>query len=336
MNKTILFILLLFVISVFIACDKEEPLLTESTTDKNDISILKKSTANDIKADQINSEDSGVDLVRIGEMVDIINNKFEEAGSTWRLTEAWFFTVGRGTDPYMRLRTGSRWPYNDVTYVLDESDYTSDVSFTDADAALVSAFDSWNNIANSNLTAIRVPDNGGNFDILDGTYDGDGNFVFLYDLTSPNLDWDAGLIYPEADIVVGGWINPNYFSQGLGSSDIIGVTWTWSDVDRNGDNYNDRQYVEQFYNPAFFWVTSGSMYLDYGSGTDIETIAVHEIGHAHGLGHFGGPLENQPFKLKPNLRVFNPEAVMNPYYLNGEKRNLLPTDVAAMRTMYAR
>jgi hypothetical protein len=43
---------------------------------------------------------------------------------------------------------------------------------------------------------------------------------------------------------------------------------------------------------------------------------------------------NEPFKLQPNLKVFDPEAVMNPYYLAGEKRNLLPTDVAALGTLY--
>ena len=54
----------------------------------------------------------------------------------------------------------------------------------------------------------------------------------------------------------------------------------------------------------------------------------HEVGHTHGLGHFGGPNVNQPFKLQPNGRVFDPEAVMNPFYLGGEKRDLLQTDIA--------
>jgi hypothetical protein len=155
-------------------------------------------------------------------------------------------------------------------------------------------------------------------------------------LTSPNLDFANGLIFPEDDIVVGGWVPATYFSQCLGSSEIIGVTWTFSDVDSNGDQYRDRQYVEQFYNPAFEWTTTEAVYLDFGAPFDIETIAVHENGHSHGLGHFGGPIKNQPFKLQPNGRVFNPEAVMNPYYIGGEERTPLATDVAGMRTMYAR
>jgi hypothetical protein len=58
-------------------------------------------------------------------------------------------------------------------------------------------------------------------------------------------------------------------------------------------------------------------------------------GHTHGLGPFGGPNTNEPFKLQPNGTVFDPEAVMNPFYLGGEKRNLFPTDISALHTMYA-
>jgi hypothetical protein len=54
-----------------------------------------------------------------------------------------------------------------------------------------------------------------------------------------------------------------------------------------------------------------------------------------GLGHFGGPNVNEPFKLQPNGKVFDPEAIMNPYYIGGDKRDLFPTDIAGLRTMYA-
>jgi hypothetical protein len=59
------------------------------------------------------------------------------------------------------------------------------------------------------------------------------------------------------------------------------------------------------------------------------------IGCSIGKGHFGGPNPNQPFKLQPNGRVFDPEAVMNPLYIGGEKRNLLPTDLAALKALFA-
>ena len=264
--------------------------------------------------------------------VDEFNAQLAAAGSDLRLDYPWLFRIGNGVDPFGALRTGSRWVQSEPTYILDASDYTPQVPAGDVDAALVSSFDSWNDIANTDLTAMRIADTGGNFDVIDGTIIG-GQCFSLFDLTSPNLDLANGVILPEADIVMGGWEDPAYFASCLGSNSIIGVTWTFSGPDTNGDNYPDRQYVEQFYNERFSWVTSGAVFL--GPGTDIETIAAHENGHAHGLGHFGGPIANQPFKLKPNGRVYNPEAVMNPFYLGGEKRTPLPTDVAGLRTLYS-
>lgn len=267
------------------------------------------------------------------QQVDDFNAAMAARGSTIRLDYPWLFTVGGGTDPYARLRTGSRWTTLEPTYLLDVSDYTTDVPESEVEAALVAAYDTWNAVPNSALEAVRVADSGTNMDVLDGTIVGDV-CVDVFDYTSSSLDLVNGLILPEADIVVGGWVSPEYFEICLGSANIIGVTWTFSDVDGDGDQYRDRLYVEQFYNPRFSWVTSGSEYLNSQSGVDIETVAAHENGHAHGLGHFGGPVKSQPFKLQPNGTVFNPEAIMNPAYLYGEKRFPYATDVAAIKTMY--
>jgi hypothetical protein len=141
---------------------------------------------------------------------------------------------------------------------------------------------------------------------------------------------------PYADIVVGGWLDEEYFTDCLGSGDIIAVTWYFAGGGENHDNHADLQYAEQYFNAGLGFVTSGSEYLDLDEPLDIESIEVHELGHALGLGHFGGPNPNQPFKVKPNGRGFSPEAVMNPYSLGGEKRDLLPTDLAALRPLYAR
>lgn len=280
------------------------------------------------------STGSDIDMDRIAGLVANVNSMFEAAGSTIRLDEAWFFTIGHGTPEYQRLRTGSRWTYYNVTYVLDESDYTKDVPREAVEAALVRGFNSWNDIENTGIYASRISDNKENFDVLDGTFDHKTGTFDLIDVKSSILE--GGYIFPVADIVVGGWIYEEYFSIGLGSADIIGVTWTFSDVDSDGDGYRDRLYVEQFYNSAFEWTNTDAVYLDFNSPIDIESIAVHENGHAHGLGHFGGPVgDNQPFKLQPNGKVFDPEAVMNPFYLGGEKRTPFGTDISALRTMYA-
>ena len=184
---------------------------------------------------------------------------------------------------------------------------------------------------------------GGNNDILDGIIrDADGNCVDIVDETSDiRNSYDPATGEIDFDIITdnlfGGWYEPSYFADCLGSPNIIGVTWTFSDVDgalgEGLDGYRDRIYTEQYYNNGFQWVDGGSPFLS--AIMDIQSIVTHEVGHAMGLGHFGGPNVNQPFTLKPNGRVFSPEAIMNPFYLGGDKRELKHTDIAGLRTLYA-
>ncbi|HYH07181.1 MAG TPA: hypothetical protein VEK11_09015 [Thermoanaerobaculia bacterium] len=268
------------------------------------------------------------------QMIDQANAQFAASGSSVRIVKASFFMRGHGAPDYRHLRTGSKWPYRGLTYIVDGSDMSTDVSAAGAAATIVNAYNTWNAVPNTNITASQIADDGSNFDVLDGTFHPvTGACLSIFDLTSPNLDLSSGQIFPAADIVVGGWLKPQYFASCLGSSSILGVTWTFSDGDANSDHYVDNLYVEQYYNEGFSWVLNGSTFL--GLTEDIETVVLHENGHALGLDHMGGPNPNQPFKLQPNGKVFDPEAVMNPYYLGGEKRSLFPTDLAGLRTLYS-
>jgi hypothetical protein len=118
------------------------------------------------------------------------------------------------------------------------------------------------------------------------------------------------------DIVVGG------FAGGL--EDLFGpdtiafsVTFIFIDgagvpTDRDEDGRLDTAHNEIYLNPAMDWALDPEQ-----SGFDLETTALHELGHSLGLGHFGAP----------------PESVMNPVYA-GVRRELYAIDHAAVCILY--
>lgn len=269
---------------------------------------------------------------RAAQLAKGVNARLAAKGSKLRLTGAYFFTVGRGVPPFRSHNFDARWPSRNLTYYLDASDFTTNAPKSAVEAALVNAYETWDAVGNISLNLTRVPDNQANPDLLDAiNLNPDGTCSLFDGIT------DTGWQGPYADIVQGGWLAPDYFGKCLGSEDIIAVTWTFSDpADLNHDQFNDIQYVEQYFNARWGYVTGGSVYLDFDGPFDIQSIAVHEDGHALGLDHTGGPNANQPFKLHPNGRVFSPEAIMNPFNLGGEKRSLFPVDLASVRQLYSR
>lgn len=149
--------------------------------------------------------------------------------------------------------------------------------------------------------------------------------------TNPSILLDFGLP-PDpfaADVSVIGYLPGAVFDQVLGpgsSSSVLGVTFTFVFIDGNGaptdvdhDGRNDTALKEMWFNNAFAWGTSGT-----GSAIDAETVALHEIGHALELGHFG-----KIFGTVANLKLHvSPRAVMNAVIL-GTLRSPLGSDNAA-------
>lgn len=138
--------------------------------------------------------------------------------------------------------------------------------------------------------------------------------------TTENLGYVSGALgfggYGQniADIQHAGFLPADFFNLLTpgGGDFILAVTFTFiyfdenglpTDIDQNG--FNDVAFRETYYNDNFNWRNSNS--LDY----DIETVALHETGHALGLSHFGKGILCKDGKVR-----FNPRAVMNAVYVD--------------------
>ena len=142
-----------------------------------------------------------------------------------------------------------------------------------------------------------------------------------------------------AEINTLGFLPGAIFEAVLGSgsaSNVLGVTFTFiwgsnspggfvpSDID--GDGRDDTAFKEVWYNDAFRWSLTGGGF----DPVDIETVALHEIGHTLELGHFG-----DIFRTEPNGKLHaSPRAVMNAAILS-RLREPLGTDNAAYCGVFA-
>ncbi len=130
-----------------------------------------------------------------------------------------------------------------------------------------------------------------------------------------------------ADIQHAGFLPPGFFLL-LGSSNILGVTFTFiwvddagdpTDIDNNG--VGDAAFREIYYNDGFTWEVDPTD--QPGDGRfDIQTVALHEAGHGLSQGHFGDAF----ITPENNMLHVAPLAVMNAGYIFGQQQ-LAGTDV---------
>jgi hypothetical protein len=222
-------------------------------------------------------------------------------------------------------------PPNTITYLVDQSDGSAltllappppvvvgvlpnEVTEAEIDASMAA----WESMNCNGPAMLKVPDDGTDPDLIDGLV-----------LGNPALIGTR-----RADITHAGWLGSAFFNALApnGASFILGVTFTFVFIDDegnatdvDGDGRGDVASREIYYNRAFPWGTGGTDY-----NIDIQSVVIHEAGHALGLAHFG-----KIFVTNKGRIQFAPKAIMNAGYVS-EDRRILGTDTGAFCQAWAR
>ena len=258
-----------------------------------------------------NARGSGL-LTITSEYLDGINDALAAKGMNYRVASAELITASGSHEagntvlskivgnkqltadfvPGDARRTWSSDSGNTITYAIDTTGDAVPISDdvfgtnTNTDAAIERATDTWRDVNCSDLGLIRNDDFGVDIGVV-AFINGLGGSPFVF-----------------ADVQHGGFRDINY------AAGVLGVTHTFvftdidgpTDVDNNGKA--DVAFREIYYDPSWIWGDNGD-----GTNIDVESIAVHEIGHGLSQGHFG------TVKFKNNGAIkASPRAVMNALY----------------------
>lgn len=188
---------------------------------------------------------------------------------------------------------------DNITFAIDQVDaqpLSPGVTAAETNAAISAAMATWDAQTCSDLGLTQVSDGGV-----------DLGFVAA-------LNGLGGSFNVVADVQHAGFRDINF------AGGVIGATFTLVFIDADGptdidnDGRADVALREIYYDPSWLW-TVGSF-----AGIDVESIALHEAGHALSQAHFGNLF------LKQGAFSASPRAVMNAFYPGGEQRGLLGTD----------
>jgi len=201
-----------------------------------------------------------------------------------------------------RIAAGWGGPATNITFALDNVNLTPDIAGTTELDQIRAAMATWENV---NCSTIPLTDSGNT-----GVDVGAVQAIFGF----------GGTGGVAADIQHAGFLPPGFFFL-LGSSNILGVTFTFiwvdnagnpTDIDNNG--VGDAAFREIYYNDGFTWEVDPAD--QPGDGRfDIQTVALHEAGHGLSQGHFG-----DGFIAKNGRIQVAPLAVMNAGYIYGQQQ----------------
>lgn len=274
-------------------------------------------------------------LTAVGESIDDINAALAARGANYAVARAEYVLAANASGPLVdradhtifannrQLRLPSRWVPGDERRAADGNNITflnfqplmgANAGSLDSEPAVDASFATWDAQQCTTLDLVKRVDNS----VFPSAIIG---FTGL-----PNAPF-------AADIATIGFLPGAFFEllEEGASENVLGVTFTlvWgtntpdgfvpSDVDNDGRN--DTALKEVWYNDNFNWSTEGG-------GVDIETVALHENGHALELGHFGmihATFNNGRGNDRLGTLHVSPRAVMNAIIL-GTLRSPLGTD----------
>ncbi len=264
-----------------------------------------------------------------------INAELLARGSDVAIEGIDYFTIGVGR-PSIRIHQEGLRPVpgdprrladgDNITYLVRASHgvTASGLSAAQTGGAIDAALSTWDGTSPlKKVTILKRSETATDPDIFDGFFKGFGD---------PNETPGSATPF-QADIVEAGWRPRGFFEAAGGAGGGRGIlAFTVSFIfvgphgvptDINGDQYFDTAFSEVYYNDNFGNAAGDRAGNPWGTnislpGIDVQTVALHENGHALGIGHFGPP----------------PAAVMNPVYA-GIRQSPFSTDLASMNAVWS-
>lgn len=195
----------------------------------------------------------------------------------------------------------------ELSFGVNEGNDSADAGLTDQFGWMREAFNVWQVEECSGLTLVENTIVPGQQGLVQNFFNGGGIDISL----------------TKADVTQVGFLSPAEFSYFAGNPNVLGVAFTLSwvdgqgnltDIDNNGKT--DVALREIYYNDGYQWSDDGS------PGIDFPTVAIHEVGHGLSAAHFG------LIALQKGQLMARPRSIMNAIY-GGPRRELDGRDIAS-------